>query len=154
MDVTIGLLADHPEALPTLIEWFEREWAPYYGNGGPGDAAADLKGSANREELPIALAAFADGALCGTAALKPESVTTHPHLSPWLAALLVAEPYRERGVGRRLVRAVEDLARRHGFDAIYTGVDPSRPLHAAGGWVLLEQVPYFVSDVAIYRKGL
>ena len=75
------LLADHPEAIPILEEWFEREWASYYGANVPGDAHKDLQDSSNRDELPIALVAISDGEVCGPAALKAESVSTHKHLT-------------------------------------------------------------------------
>ena len=69
-NLKIELLADHPEALPILKELFKTEWGPYYGKEGPGDAETDLKSSANHTELPIAIVAFIDGKVCGTAALK------------------------------------------------------------------------------------
>ena len=70
---------------------------------GPGDAETDIKQSANRSELPIALVAIFDGNICGTAALKMESVTTYPDYFPWLAGLLVAPAYRKQGVGEQLI---------------------------------------------------
>lgn len=120
-DFRIELLADRPEAIPILKSWFEQEWAPYYGPDGPGDAERDLQESCNRGELPIALVAFLGDVVCGTAALKKDSVTTYAHLTPWLAALLVGAGYRRRGIGERLIAAVEDRARRLGFACIYVG---------------------------------
>ncbi len=163
-DVQIELLADHPEAKPQLRAWFEDEWAPYYGPGGPGDAERDLENSSKRDALPIAVVAMMNGEVCGTAALKRESVTTHPHLSPWLAALLVARRLRGRGIGDRLVAAVEALARKSGFDHLYAGTSTARDggqddvtlasLLVRRGWTFVERGPYFVSEVAIYRKAL
>ena len=72
--VQIELLADHPEAIPILQDWFEREWAPYYGPEGPGVAINDLRDSCNRDDLPISLVAILDGEFVGTAALKAESI--------------------------------------------------------------------------------
>ncbi len=154
----IELLADHPEAIPALIDWFEREWAPYYGPTGPGDAEHDLRHCCNREELPMAWVAIAGDAVCGTAALKHESVTTHRHLTPWLAALLVAPAFRRRGVGEQLIAAVEDRARQLGFDCLYVGTGegsgtPESVLRKRG-WELVERGPYFVSEVTIRRKAL
>ena len=72
----VELLVDNPEALPILKEWFEREWEPYYGSEGSGDANNDLMDSCNRDELPIAMVAILGGEICGTVALKVESVAT------------------------------------------------------------------------------
>lgn len=154
--ILIEPLADHPEAIPVLKDWFEQEWAPYYGPEGPGDAGRELRESCKRDELPLTLVAFSDGELCGTATLKRESVTTHTHLTPWLAALLVAAGFRRRGIGEQLIAAVEDTARRLGFSCIYagTGEGPDTPLRLLHkhGWRFIEKKPYYVSEISIFKK--
>lgn len=157
-NLQIELLADHPEAIQVLTSWFEREWAPYYGPEGPGDAERDLRASCNRSELPLAVVAISGGDVCGTAALKHESVTTHGHLTPWLAALLVEKRFRRRGVAERLIAAVEERARRLGFSSIYVGTGegsgtPESALRKRG-WEFVEKGPYLVADVLIFRKAL
>ena len=157
-NVRIELLADHREALPILRQWFEQDWAPYYGPDGPGNAEADLSGCCNRTELPIALVAFHDDEVCGTAALKKESVTTHPHFTPWLAAMLVGAGFRRRGIGGQLIAAVEDMARELGFTCLYVGTGegsgtPETTLRKRG-WALVDKGPYFVSEASIFKKAL
>ena len=157
-NLQIELLAEHPEAIPVLQSWFEHEWAPYYGPEGPGDAERDLRESCNRSELPLAMVAFSDGEVCGTAALKTESVTTHAHLTPWLAGLLVGARFRRRGVAEQLIAAVEETARRLGFSCIYVGTGersgtPETALRKRG-WEFVERGPYFVSEVSIFAKAL
>ena len=154
----IELLADHIEAIPTLKRWFELEWAPYYGPNGPGDAQKDIADSCNRDKLPVSLVAISDGKVCGTASLKTESVTTHKHLTPWLAALLVAPTFRRRGIANQLIAAVEEKARQLGFNSIYIGTGegsgtPESSLRNRG-WEFVEKVPYFVSEVSIFKKAL
>lgn len=154
----VELLADHLEAIPILRECFEREWAPYYGPDGPGDANKDLQDSCNRDKLPVALVAISDGEVCGTAALKAESVSTHKHLTPWLAALLVTPGFRRRGVGERLIAAIEKKAKQLGFRCLYVGTGegsgtPESSLRKRG-WEFVEKKPYFVSEVSIFQKTL
>lgn len=154
----IELLADHLEAVPVLKEWFEKDWAPYYGPDGPGDAEKDLMDSCNHAKLPIALVAFEDGEVCGTAALKWESVMTHAQLSPWLAALLVGDSFRRQGIAERLIEAVEEMARRLGFACIYVGTGegsgtPETSLRKRG-WEYIDKGPYFVSEASIFKKIL
>ena len=151
--VQIGYLADHPDLLPILREWFEREWADYYGPGGPGDAARDLAAYSGRDRLPIGLVAFRDGTPCGLAALKGESIDTHPHLGPWAAAGLVLPEYRRMGIGARLLAALESLAWELGYPATYTGTSTSASLMERSGWELVERLEYHGEDLGIYRKG-
>lgn len=154
----VELLADHPEAIGTLRTWFEREWAPYYGPAGPGDANKDLHECCGRDRLPIGLVALADGAVCGTAALKAESVPTHEQLTPWLAALLVLPEYRRRGVAERLITAVEEKAAELGFNCLYvgTGTGPGTPESALRkrDWEIVDKGSCRGSDVLVYKKTL
>lgn len=154
----IELLADHPEALPILKELFESEWEPYYGVAGPGDAETDIKNSANRTELPIAVVAILDGYICGTAALKMESVTTYPDYFPWLAGLLVAPAYRNRGIGEQLIVAIETLAKQLGYKEIYVGTGENSGMSEITldkrNWKFIDKSDYFVSEASVYKKLL
>jgi hypothetical protein len=73
-DVRIELLSQHPEYLLILKGWFEREWPNYYGIGGPGDAAADLRAYSTADSLPIGIVALNGNKLCGVAALRATSI--------------------------------------------------------------------------------
>ncbi len=154
----IELLADHPEASLILKELFESEWEPYYGVAGPGDAALDIKNSANRSDLPIAMVAIFNGNICGTAALKMESVTTYPDYFPWLAGLLVAPEYRRQGIGEQLIVAIESLARELGYKEIYVGTGEKSGMSEITldkrNWKFIDKSDYFVSEASVYKKSL
>lgn len=153
-NITLEYLADREDVISVLKEWFERDWAPYYGTDGPGNAEADLRECCNKTELPIAVVAFYDGKPCATAALKEESVTTHLHLSPWLAATLVAHEYRDKGIEPLLAAEIEQIARTLGYTKLYTGAEPNYAPLMGTGWTFLEKVPYYVSNAWIYMKEL
>jgi len=150
----IEQLADHPEVLPLLQEWFETEWESYYGPAGPGDAHRDLVAYTNRDRLPVGVVAFYENELCGVAALKAESISTHVHLSPWVAAGLVSPMYRRRGIGAALVRALEDIARSLGCSRIYCGTSTANRILERQNWQFMEQVTYNGEDVSLYEKLL
>ncbi len=96
--------------------------------------------------------------ICGTAALKAESVTTHKHLTPWLAALLVAPESRRRGIGEQLIAAIEEKASQLGFKCIYVGTGEGsgtpESLIRNRGWKFIEKGPYFVSEASIFQKKI
>lgn len=150
----IAYLADHPEVLPVLKGWFETEWAAYYGPNGPGDAEGDLLTFSSRDGLPVGVVAFLEGEVCGVAALKAESITTHPHLYPWAAAGLVSPPYRGQGIGARLLVALEDVARNLGYARIYCGTSTSVRLLHRSGWQFIERVAYSGEEVSLFEKPL
>jgi len=156
--LTINLLADHSETIPVLKELFESEWEPYYGTTGPGDAETDIKQSANRTKLPIALVATIDGNVCGTAALKMESVTTYPDYFPWLAGLLVAPTYRRQGIGEQLIIEIEKLAKQLGYKEIYVGTGEKSGISEITldkrNWKFINKSDYFVSEASVYKKSL
>jgi GNAT superfamily N-acetyltransferase len=150
----IEYLSNHPEVLPVLKQWFETEWASYYGLGGRGDAQRDLAAYANGTRLPVGVVAFLDNEICGVAALKSESISTHSHLSPWAAAAMVNPAHRGRGIGTELIRALEEEAKRQGYCDIYCGTSTATHLLERRGWRLMEQVEYDGANLSIYAKAL
>lgn len=55
---------------------------------------------------------------CGRTGLQTDGV-----YEPWCAGLYVVEAYRRRGIGKRLMQRVLDVARQNGFAKIYLGTD-------------------------------
>lgn len=89
----VALLADHIGAIDMLAAWYEQEWGPYYGDHGPGDAAADLASRCNRDRLPAGLVAMDDDKIVGTAALGRDAASG---LVPAVVGLLVVPEYRRK----------------------------------------------------------
>ncbi len=151
--VSIRLLADHLDVIPTLVTWFEAEWEPYYGASGPGDAAGDLRDSANRMSLPISLVAFVERELVGTIALKEASIS-HPALEPWGAAMLVHEDWRGGGVGTALVEALETLARGLGYPKLYMSTDAANRIVESRGWRAFDTTESLRGTITVYELDL
>ncbi len=155
-ELRITHLADHPAALPILAAWFVDEWEPYYGPHGPGDAERDLAACCNRDAIPLALVALdADQNVVGTVALKPHSLETHRHLSPWLAALLVTPSQRGKGIASTLIAAIEKEARRLGFGILYSDTDSNSTLLHRRGWQSLDAgIETLREPATLYRLNL
>jgi len=154
-DFRIAYLADVPGVAPVLERWFVAEWAPWYGPDGPGDAKADLTACCNRDELPICLVALsADGEVLGTAALKAESVGSELAAGPWLAAVLVNEAHRGRGIGTALVEAIEAEAARLGFGALYTSTDTAGGILERRAWQAIGDTGSLRGRLTVYRRQI
>lgn len=112
----ISMLADHPEFLPTLAGWYAREWPPYYGKGGPGNARVDLESRCNRDSIPVGLIALRRTELLGVVALDRDPAT---NLIPSVVGLLVADEYRGQGIAAALLESVTVLAKQLGYSRTY-----------------------------------
>ncbi|KXK54758.1 MAG: GNAT family N-acetyltransferase [Chlorobi bacterium] len=150
--IHLAPLANHPEVLPELRQWFESEWPEYYGKEGPGNAEADLIAFSGIGRLPVGIVAFHHGEPCGVAALKAESISSHRHLSPWAAAGLVKASKRGEGIGARLLQRLEEEAGRLGFTHLYCGTATAESLLLRNGWTLIERIQHEGEPLGIYQK--
>jgi GNAT superfamily N-acetyltransferase len=153
-EIRVDRLANHPECLPLIRQWFEDEWPSYYGPNGQGDAAFDVRSYASDSTLPVGIVAFRDGELCGVAALKADSVSTRSDLTPWAGAGFVLPSLRRRGIGARLLGGVEQLARELGFARIYCATSTSASLLERNAWRFMERISHVGELLAIYEKAL
>lgn len=110
--MTIELLSEHMDVIPTLVKWYMSEWGPYYGINGPGNAQRDLMSRCKTDTTPLGLVAIENGNVLGTAALDHDDTTK---LIPSVVGLLVAPEYRRRGTATSLIAAAELWASRLGF---------------------------------------
>jgi GNAT superfamily N-acetyltransferase len=152
--VNIELLAGHKEAIPVLAEWYHSEWAFLY----PGRTVQDFRRMIGRrahmDRLPLALIAYQRQELIGTVSLKSSDMGSPKSLSPWLTSLYVKESCRNRGIGSRLVSAVEDKAYTLGMQKLYLFTVGLEPYYAKLGWNILEQTRYSSYTVSIMVKIL
>ena len=153
-NIELAYLADHADQVVALAAALHAQDHEYSGARTPADVAADLALSLQREALPLALIALHDGIVLGTATLRYDSITTHPHLGPWLTAFYVRPELRRRGIGRKLVAAIEAAAQRLGFAQLYAGSGRAATLFVRIGWQVLERVSYHGEEIAILRRDL
>jgi GNAT superfamily N-acetyltransferase len=73
----------------------------------------------------VVLIATCDGIPAGTSLLVTSEIDPLHAVSPWLAGLYVAPAFRRLGVGRALVKAIEDEARSRRVQRIYLYTDDS-----------------------------
>jgi GNAT superfamily N-acetyltransferase len=146
-------LGNHPEVLNELAELFEAEWPDWY-RSGRGNALQDLQAYSNLDELPVGLIAMREGHICGVAVLKAESIPSHRHLSPWVAAGLVKTALRGQGIGLQLLQALEKQARQLQFTRLYCGTGTAQALLDRAGWHLLAHITHEGKALALYEKVL
>jgi GNAT superfamily N-acetyltransferase len=102
----------------------------------------------------VALMARCDGAPAGTCLLAQKELEPCHPVSPWLAGLYVTPEYRRRGVGRMLVRAIEDQARQRGNTQLYLYTDDAIAYYERLGWRVVELTTWKDYPMALMVRDL
>lgn len=153
-ELNISYLADHPACLETIADWVFDEWHRYRDHETPGATLERFRNHMRRDAIPLTLVALHGDEAVGTASIYIEDMLTRPDLSPWLAAVYVSRPWRRRGIGARLVTAVEHVARRLGIARLYLYTPDQERFYTLLGWQALETVVYDGARVVIMSKAL
>src|SRR5438445_7672117 len=117
--VRISYLIDHTEYIPQLARWLFEEWDSILGEKTPEARIKKLKAHMNRDKLPIAWVAHANGQLLGTAALRVHDLEGREDLTPWLGGVFVGSHFRRQGIGTALCATVEAGARSRAIRTLY-----------------------------------
>ena len=88
------------------------------------ESMADRLLQADRaDRVPLCRVAVHRGQVIGVVNLVDHDDEEHVDWTPWLAGMVVAAPWRGRGVGSRLVRTLLDDARALGVPHVHFGTD-------------------------------
>ena len=135
-------LSEHPEHIPLLATWHQAEWG-HLNPGSTAHARAErLRLHGAQPGIPMTFIAIEDNVLLGSASLVANDLTTHPHLSPFLASVYVAPAYRRHGIASALVRHAVLAAGQFGITTAYLITPDQQRLYARLGWTEVEQVRY------------
>jgi hypothetical protein len=91
--VRISYLLEHPEYVPQLAQWLFEQWDSILGEKTPETRIKKLNAHMNRDQLPIAWVAHANGQLLGTAALRVHDLEGREDLTPWLGGVFVGSQF-------------------------------------------------------------
>jgi N-acetylglutamate synthase-like GNAT family acetyltransferase len=133
----ISYLVEHPEYMPQLARWLFEQWGTILDEKTPEARIKKLKAHMNRDQLPIAWVAHANGQLLGTAALRVHDLEGREDLTPWLGGVFVGSEFRRRGIGAALCATVEKAARTRGTQALYLFTLDKQAWFARQGWTVL-----------------
>ncbi|MFZ6748956.1 GNAT family N-acetyltransferase [Undibacterium sp. Ren11W] len=146
----INYLADD-QHLATVAAWQHSAFGYLNPSLGMAQRLERLHVSLQSEQLPIVLLALSDdGQALGSASILANSLT-HPHLSPWLSAVVVPPAYRQQGIASTLaLRAVAEAAAL-GFQNLYLFTPHNESLYARLGWQTIERSQLNGVPIAVMR---
>jgi GNAT superfamily N-acetyltransferase len=143
--IRIDWLGAHPGHARTLAEWHVRAFAEWVDGWQIDDAARELASHTRVRGVPgtlVALGANAAplgdastaAALLGSVSLLDSDAPAPDCYAPWLASLYVRPDVRRRGIGKRLVHAAVDEARRLGIARLHLWTPDQAGFYARLGW--------------------
>lgn len=156
VSVTIAFLADRPESVPQVAQW----WYDAWGQPESGDSveawSQGLRNNLNRDRLPIQVAAIAGGNVIGTAVFKlHEMKDLYPDKPYWLGNVFVDPEFRGHRIASALVLRIVELAKAHGANVLHLQTQRlDGGLYARLGWERIEQVHYRNYEALVMRKPL
>lgn len=150
----IDYLADHKELIPILARWMHEEWGYLYPEHTIEIRERLVAERSNKDRIPLTLVAIEDGKPVGTVCLMAHDMDTRPELTPWLASLYVEKNHRRRGIGARLVAAIEAEAARLGVKQLYLFTPDQEKFYARLGWSLREKTDYRGAVVSVMEKKI
>jgi N-acetylglutamate synthase-like GNAT family acetyltransferase len=136
--IRISYLIDHPEHLPQLAQWMFEEWRSILVDETLETRTEKFKTHMNRNKLPIAWIAHANGQVLGTAALRVHDLEGREDLTPWLGGVFVGPDFRSQGIGAALCATVEDAARSLGAQTLYLFTLDKQAWYSRLGWTLFD----------------
>jgi GNAT superfamily N-acetyltransferase len=135
--VRISYLIEHPECIPQLAQWLFEQWGSILGEKTHDARIKKLNAHMNRDQLPIAWIAHANGQLLGTAALRVHDLEGREDLTPWLGGVFVGSQFRRRGIGAALCATVEEAARTRGIQSLYLFTLDKQAWYSRQSWTIL-----------------
>lgn len=148
-------LADHPELLPTVAQWYFEEWGYLSEEKTLEQDIQRLQIYQNKDKVPLMLLAIQDGELLGAAQLKFREMSIYPEKEHWVGGVYVAEAHRGKGIARQILVALIAIAKSLKIETLYLQTEHlDGGLYGRMGWMPIEQVNYRGIDVLVMKKSI
>jgi predicted N-acetyltransferase YhbS len=116
-------LFEAPEHVPAAATLIHNEFWRDVPGASVASMQTRLAGGVRADVLPLSLVALHEGQVIGVVNLVDNDDEQHPQWHPWLAGMVVAEPWRGQGAGSALVLALLHRARELRYPCVYFGTD-------------------------------
>jgi GNAT superfamily N-acetyltransferase len=144
-------LADQPELLPVLADWFYDEWGRNDPSSSREKTSNTLSEYLNRDRIPLTIVRLRGSLAIASASLKIQEMETHPQFTHWLGGVYVHPDFRQQGIGSHLVKYSADLAKKLEVCHLYLYTRDHEHFYTRLGWQEIER-PIYQGRVAIIMK--
>ena len=149
-EIIIRPLADLPEAILLLADWFYAEWHDFDGRS-LANIEAQLAENLGRDSIPITFLAQSGSEVIGTVSLDRSDLPSYDHISLWLGSLYVLPVARGAGVATALVRHVQQFATSRAKTPLYLWTPGPIGLYENCGWTVSQRTIYNSQPVTLMR---
>jgi GNAT superfamily N-acetyltransferase len=152
--LTFVFLADRQNAIPTVAEWYYKEWGNLPGNSVQ-KTIERIQAKLNRNKPPCHILAISDDRVLGVAQFKLHEMSIYPDKEFWLGSLFVSPHWRGCGVGSALANEVARIATAFGVKQLYLQTEAlDGGLYTRLGWKLIDITTYNTVRVAVMVRQL
>lgn len=149
----LELLVNHPYLIPEIAQLKFNEFSQFTPNDTVQDYIKRMETHLASGEMPTYVV-IENKQLVGTVCLRKCDMSTHPHLTPWLASLVVHPNYRRQGIGAFLVEEIERRAKEMGYPKLYLFTTYKAAWYAKLGWQVFEKTTFKSFPVTVMEKAL
>lgn len=147
MEIGFTTLAEHPDWVPILADWYQTEWPAHFATRSPEE---HLRAEMHTDRVPLNIVAVASGTPIGTVALRGAWEDAPGFAGPWLGGLYVHPEIRGHGVGTALVRVGATTAWNLGHAELRVGASHPEFFERIG-WERAGQVESAGARVTVLR---
>ena len=147
-------LADRPDAIQTIGQWYFERWGYLLDGETPASSVDRLQSFLNRDKIPFVLVATCQGTVVGAAQLKyREMADLFPSYEHWLGGVYVAREHRGQGFGSQIAEQIATVAPGCGVETLYLQTEAmDGGLYAPLGWQPVTQVAHHGLQVLVMAR--
>ncbi|MDX1642194.1 MAG: GNAT family N-acetyltransferase [Balneolaceae bacterium] len=148
-------LADRPDAIPTLANWYFNQWGYLNDVSSVDKTVGILQQYLNRDKLPLIILAIENEEVIGAVQLKFYEMDIYPEKEHWLGGVYVSANHRKRNIAGRLVRKALEIAKSHNIETLYLQTEKlDGGLYKPLGWKAIETLEYRGKKVLVMKIQL
>lgn len=148
-------LADVPRYLETISAWVHADRQHSYPRETLSGTIQVFRDRCNTDRIPLSLVALAGDQPAGTISLvKDDAPPGFSSLSPWMASMVVASPFRGQGLEVNLMNQIFSHARSLGYAEIYAWTDDDKTWYHQQGWTIAGTTIFGRRYVGVFRFDL
>ena len=153
--IQLDFLANHPQFIPTLADWYFKEWGYLTKDNSLEKVTAKLQEYLNTDKIPLILLAIEAGEMVGAVQLKYHEMTIYPEKEHWLGGVYVRPDYRGQRIAEKMIHSILSIAAKLGVDTLHLQTQRlDGGLYQGLGWKPIEQIIYRGIRVLVMEKKI